>query len=156
MGTMSIRSGMRGKLVAGGVAAVAAFSAVSITHALTPAHAQLGYQHLTPVHLTAETTVIRADAASDGTSLIVTASGSLGNYEEGALQATCPSGYQLTGGGTSIGPVASDGTPEGIENAYVTASYAEHSGSTSNNTWLGVATNVSGSTLTLTVQAVCG
>jgi hypothetical protein len=156
MRTSPINGTIRGKLAVCGVAAVAALSAAGITSALVPGHSQLAYHNLTPVKLTAVTRVLSQSTVSGGApSYIVTESGSIGNGSAAAIEVACPSGYTLTGGGTSVGPVNSNGEPEGIGNAYVTASYAEHSGSTSTAHWLGVATNFSGSTLTLTVQAVC-
>lgn len=156
MRTSSISGTRRGKLAVCGIAAAAAFSAVGITHALAPGHSQLAYHNVTPVNLTAVTREVRQATVSGGQpSLIVTQTGSMASNSADAIEVACPAGYTLTGGGTSVGPLSSGGLPQGVANAYVTASYAEHSDSTSTARWLGVATNFSGATQTLVVQAVC-
>jgi len=154
MRTSLVSGTIRKKMVVCGMAAVA-LSAAGITYAVTAGHAQFAGQNLKPVKLTAATRTLSKDTVGSLPSLIVTETASLPNDSAGDLTATCPRGYTLTGGGASVGPLASNGLPEGGANAYISASYAEHNGSRSTGAWFGIGNNLSGSTVTLIVQAVC-
>lgn len=154
MRTSLVSGAIRRKMVVCGMAAVA-LSAAGITYAVTAGHAQFADQNLKPVKATAATRTVSKDTVGGLPSLIVTETTSIQNDNALDLTATCPRGYTLTGGGASVGPLASNGLPEGGAGEYISASYAEHNGSRSTGAWFGVGENLSGNTLTLIVQAVC-
>jgi len=79
---------------------------------------------------------------------VVKRSAAVGTSTEADLAAVCPSGTTLTGGGGEV-------SPNGIANAYLTASSPYTGGGTSPIGWHIIGTNNSGTTLTFSVYALC-